>query len=206
MQGTYNYITEIRHVSRVDNGAAFLLLRFIIDVTLFPTINVLYFYEYISTSRSTWAMLNMAVFCCSLISCFPGMLPRYVCTYLCVYMYVYYYYYYYLLYLGWHYSICVWCPVHIVSMPVVTMKQKLRQANNCPSFLHYPTFPLNTHDHPSTPWTTLNSSVRRTKFIDMYTKPTATRCTVHTIVKAITLQAWTGPEGSRRWRHPDFLR
>ena len=36
---------------------------------------VLYFY--ISTSRSLCAVPNMAVFCSSLISRFPGMLPRY---------------------------------------------------------------------------------------------------------------------------------
>jgi hypothetical protein len=136
MQGTYNYIPETRQVSRVNNGAACLLLQFIVDTMLFPTINVLYFY--ISTFRSMWAVLNMAVFCCSLI-CFPGMLPRYVCTY------VYVYYYYYLLHLDW-YSVCVWCLVHTVPMPVVTIiilttivpiKQKSQQANNCPSFLHY---------------------------------------------------------------------
>jgi len=37
--------------------------------------NVLYFY--ISTSHSVYAVPNMAVFCTSLITCFPGMLLRY---------------------------------------------------------------------------------------------------------------------------------
>ena len=38
-------------------------------------LNVLYFY--IITFRSTCAVRNVAVFCSSLISCFPGMLIRY---------------------------------------------------------------------------------------------------------------------------------
>ena len=42
---------------------------------LFPMLNILYFY--ISTSRSMCAVPNMAVFCSSLISCFPGTLFRY---------------------------------------------------------------------------------------------------------------------------------
>jgi hypothetical protein len=40
-----------------------------------PVKYVLYFY--ISTSRSLCAVPNMAVVCCSLISCFPGMVLRY---------------------------------------------------------------------------------------------------------------------------------
>jgi len=34
------------------------------------------------------------------------------------------------------------------------------------------------------------------------------KCVVHLlsfVVKAISLQAWTGPEGSRRLRLPDFM-
>jgi hypothetical protein len=88
MQGTYKYIPKTHHVTRVYNGAAFLWLQYTVDVMLFPTTNVSYFY--ISIFRCMWAVLNMAVFCCFLISCFPGMLP----------MYYYYYYYYYLLRLG----------------------------------------------------------------------------------------------------------
>jgi hypothetical protein len=51
---------------------------------LFPMLNVLYLY--ISTFRSTCAVLNMAGFCSSLIWCFLGVLLGY---------YYYYYYYYY---------------------------------------------------------------------------------------------------------------
>jgi len=42
---------------------------------LFRKINILY--PYISTSRSMCAVPNMAIFCSSLISCFPGMLLKY---------------------------------------------------------------------------------------------------------------------------------
>jgi hypothetical protein len=42
---------------------------------LFPVLSVLYFY--ISAFQSMCAVPNMAVFCCCLISCFPGMLLRY---------------------------------------------------------------------------------------------------------------------------------
>jgi hypothetical protein len=94
MQGTYNYIPETRHVSRVNNGAACLLLQFIVDAMLFPTINVLYFY--ISAFRSMRAVLNTAVFCCSLI-CFPGCCPGmyarmyvYVCMYVYIIIIIYY--------------------------------------------------------------------------------------------------------------------
>ena len=44
-------------------------------IMLFTMLNLLYFY--ISTFRSMCAVPNMAVFCNSLISCFPGMLLRY---------------------------------------------------------------------------------------------------------------------------------
>ena len=48
-------------------------------ITLFPVLNLLFFY--ISTFRSTCAVTNTAVFCSSLISCFPGMLLRYCLNY-----------------------------------------------------------------------------------------------------------------------------
>jgi len=58
--------------------------------------NLLHFY--ISTFRSMCAMPNMAVFCSSLTSSFPGMLL----TYFLNDFYYYYYYYYYLLQLRFH--------------------------------------------------------------------------------------------------------
>jgi hypothetical protein len=82
---------KTHHVSRVYNCAAFLWLQFLVDALLFPTINYLYFY--ISSFRGMWSVLSMAVFCCSLIFCFPGMLPRCVCmcvrTYVRMYVYMY---------------------------------------------------------------------------------------------------------------------
>ena len=45
-----------------------------VHVMLFPTFSL---YFYVSTFRSMRAVSNMAVFCSSLISCFPGRLLRY---------------------------------------------------------------------------------------------------------------------------------
>jgi len=44
-------------------------------ISLVPVLNLLYFY--ISTFRIVCAVPNVAVFCSSLTSCFPGMLPTY---------------------------------------------------------------------------------------------------------------------------------
>ena len=63
----YNYIPETGYVSRVYCVAAVLNLQFILHVMLFRT----------STHRSMYAVPNIAVFCSSLISCFPGMFFRY---------------------------------------------------------------------------------------------------------------------------------
>ena len=76
MQGTYNYIPKINHVSKLYNVAAVLYLQFVPHVMLFPVLNVLFFYN--STSRSI-RMCSAQYGCCcsSLISCFPVMLLRY---------------------------------------------------------------------------------------------------------------------------------
>ena len=37
----YNYISETNHVSKVYNFAAILWLQFVVDVILFPMLNVL---------------------------------------------------------------------------------------------------------------------------------------------------------------------
>ena len=55
--------------------AAILLLLFMVFISLVSVLNLLYFY--ISTFRSMRAVPNMAVFCSSLTSCFPGMLLTY---------------------------------------------------------------------------------------------------------------------------------
>ena len=55
--------------------AAILLLLFMVLISLVSVLNLLHFY--ISTFRSVCAVPNMAVFCSSLTSCFPGMLLTY---------------------------------------------------------------------------------------------------------------------------------
>jgi len=87
MQGIYTYIPETNYVPREYSVAAILLLLFVVLISLFSVLNLLYFY--INTFRSMCAVSNLAVFCSSLTSCFPGMLLTYVLNY---------YYYYYFMY------------------------------------------------------------------------------------------------------------
>ena len=75
MQDIYTYIPETNYVPRKYSVAAILLLLFMVLISLVPVLNLLYFY--ISTFRSICAVPNMAVFCSSLTSCFPGMLLTY---------------------------------------------------------------------------------------------------------------------------------
>ena len=76
MQGIYNYIPETNYVYSVYSVAAVLYVQFVLHVILLPMLNVLYFY--ISTFRSMCAVPSVAVFCRYLISCFSGMLFRYL--------------------------------------------------------------------------------------------------------------------------------
>ena len=69
------YIPETNYVPREYSVAAILLLLFMVLISLVSVLNLLYFY--ISTFRSVCAVPNMAVFCSSLTSCFPGMLLTY---------------------------------------------------------------------------------------------------------------------------------
>ena len=75
MQGIYTYIPETNYVPREYSVAATLLLLFMVLISLLSVLNLLYFY--ISTFRSMCAVPNMAVFCSSLTSRFPGMLLTY---------------------------------------------------------------------------------------------------------------------------------
>ena len=75
MQGIYTYISETNYVPREYSVAAILLLLYMVLISLVPVLNLLYFY--ISTFRSMCAVPNIAVFCSSLTSCFPGMLFTY---------------------------------------------------------------------------------------------------------------------------------
>ena len=77
MQGMciYTYIPETNYVPREYSVAAILLLLFVVLISVVSVLNLLYFY--ISTFRSMCAVPNMAVFCSSLTSWFPGMLLTY---------------------------------------------------------------------------------------------------------------------------------
>jgi len=75
MQGIYTYIPETNYIPREYSVAAILLLLFMVLISLGSVLDVLYFY--VSTFRSMCAVPNMAVFCSSLTSCFPGMLLTY---------------------------------------------------------------------------------------------------------------------------------
>ena len=75
MQGIYTYIPETNHVPREHCVATILMQLFMVHILLVPALNPLYLY--VSTFRSMWAVPNMAVFCSSLTSWFPGMLLTY---------------------------------------------------------------------------------------------------------------------------------
>jgi len=70
MQGIYT--PDTNYVPREYGVAAILLLLFMVLISLVSVLNLLYFY--VSTFRSVCAVPNMAVFCSSLTSCFPGIL------------------------------------------------------------------------------------------------------------------------------------
>jgi len=75
MQGIYTHIPETNYVPKEYSVAAILLLLFMVFISLVSVLNLLNFY--ISTFRSMCAVPNMAVFCSSLTSCFPGVLLTY---------------------------------------------------------------------------------------------------------------------------------
>ena len=75
MQGIHTHIPETNHVPRGYIVAAILSLLFMVPLSLVPALALLFFYA--STFRSMCAVPNMAVFCSSLTSWFPGMLLTY---------------------------------------------------------------------------------------------------------------------------------
>jgi len=75
MQGIYTYIPETNHVPREHCVSTILMLLFMVLISLVPALTS--FYLYVSTFRSMCAVPNMAVFCSSLTSWFPGMLLTY---------------------------------------------------------------------------------------------------------------------------------
>ena len=79
MQGIYTYIPETNHVPREHSVSDILSLLFMVPISLVPALAVLYFY--VSTFRSMCAVPNMAVFCSSFTSWFPGVLLMYFLNY-----------------------------------------------------------------------------------------------------------------------------
>jgi len=71
MQGSHTHIPGTNHVPRGYIVAAILFLLFMVPLCLVPALVLLFFY--VSTFRSMCAVPNMAVFCSSLTSHFPGM-------------------------------------------------------------------------------------------------------------------------------------
>ena len=72
MHGIYTYIPKTNYVPMEYSFAGVLLLLFMVLISLLSVMNLLYFY--VSTFRSMCAVPNMAVFCSSLTSCFPGII------------------------------------------------------------------------------------------------------------------------------------
>jgi len=71
MQGSHTHIPETNHVPSGYIVAAILSLLFMVPLCLVPALALLFFY--VSTFRNMCAVPNMAVFCSSLTSWFPGM-------------------------------------------------------------------------------------------------------------------------------------
>ena len=76
MQCIYNHVPETNHVSTVHSVTDVLYLQSVLHVMLFRPLKYVLNFS-ISTSRSLCAVTDMAVFCSSLISCFPGTLITY---------------------------------------------------------------------------------------------------------------------------------
>jgi uncharacterized paraquat-inducible protein A len=74
MQDIYTHIPEANHAPRDYPVAAILVLLFMVLIPLVPALTALYLY--VSTFRSMRAVPNMAVFCSSLTSRFPGICSR----------------------------------------------------------------------------------------------------------------------------------
>ena len=71
IHGSHTHIPETNHVPRWYIVTAILSLLFMVPLCLVPALVLLFFYD--STFRSMCAVPNMAVFCSSFTSWFPGM-------------------------------------------------------------------------------------------------------------------------------------
>ena len=72
MHGSHTHIPATNHVTRRYIVAAILSLLFMVPLFLVPALALLFFY--ISTFQSMCAVPNVAVFCSSLKSLFPGII------------------------------------------------------------------------------------------------------------------------------------
>jgi hypothetical protein len=75
MQGIYAYVPEANRVPREHRVVAILVLLLLMLISLVAALTPLYLY--VSTFRSMCAVPNMAVFCRSLTTRYPGMLLAY---------------------------------------------------------------------------------------------------------------------------------
>jgi hypothetical protein len=82
MQGIHTRIPETNHVPRGYIVASILSLLFIVPLFLVPAFALLFFYVSTFRSKCICAVPNMAVFCSSLTSWFPGMSLTYFLNYL----------------------------------------------------------------------------------------------------------------------------
>jgi len=112
MHGIYTYIPETNYVAREYRVAAILLLLFIVFISLVSVLNLLYFYS--GTFRSMCAVPNMAVFCSSLTSCFPGLLLLLLLSVSLSLLYLFSFIFYYFTY----FLLCSY-PVSVISFTVV---------------------------------------------------------------------------------------
>ena len=79
MHGSHTHISATNHASREHTVAAILSLLFTVPLSVVPSSALLFYY--VSTFRSMCAVPNMAVFCSSLTSWFPGMSLTYCLNY-----------------------------------------------------------------------------------------------------------------------------
>ena len=75
MKGIYTYIPETNRVPKEYSVSAILSSLFMVSISLVPALALLYFY--VTIFQSMCAVPNMAVFCSSFTSWFPGMLLMY---------------------------------------------------------------------------------------------------------------------------------
>ena len=76
MHGIYNYIPETNHVSTVYSVAAVLYLQSVLHVMLLRPVKYVFVLLHQHFPQCVCAVTNMALFCSSLTTCFPGALSE----------------------------------------------------------------------------------------------------------------------------------